>query len=110
MKYKDLLSESMIGSEQNVRDMIQTIIMSYSAQGITDIPTEKIAAILKGRMKVDVPYNTILDIINTMPIVGDTSTDSVQMKPDGDTSAEGESSEEKVAKMATNGAKARKDF
>lgn len=47
MRHKDLVKEGIVGSEQNVRDMIQTIIMSLSAQGIDDIPTERIAQLLK---------------------------------------------------------------
>lgn len=110
MRQKDLVTESMIGSEQNVRDMIQTIIMSLSAQGIDDIPTERIAQLLKKRMKIDVPYGTIMDILNTMPIVSSSSESQIDLKDDSSVNSNEEDAEDKVEQMALKGSTAEKKF
>lgn len=108
MRHQDLVKESVVGSESAVRDMIQTILMSLTARGISDIPTEKIAHILRKRMSIDVPYATIMNVLNTMPIVSDASTSEAELYTDGDTGDAEESSKEQVAQMAMKGATAEK--
>ncbi len=111
MRYKDLIQESLIGSEGNVQDMIQTIIMSMSAQDMGEIPTATIAQELKTKMNIDVPYGELMQMLSQMPLVDTSDQDTVTIRGHSDTSIEGEeSSQEQVAQMATNGVSARKDF
>ena len=110
MRYKDLIKESVVGSEQGVKDMIQTVIMSLSAQGIDQLPVERIAHILKQRMHMGVPVGTIMDIMSTMPIVSDTTDSQINLQDGPDQNSPEENSKDKVAQMATKGASAEKEF
>ena len=110
MQHKDLITESIVGSEQNVRDMIQTIIMSLSAQGIDDIPTERIAHLLKKRMNIEVPYGTIMNILNTMPIVASSTESQIDLQDDSSVNGNEEDAKDQVEQMALKGSTAEKKF
>lgn len=110
MRHKDLVTEGIVGSEQNVRDMIQTIIMSLSAQGMDDIPTERIAHLLKKRMSIEVPYGTIMNILDTMPIVDSSSESQIDLKDDSSVNGNKEDAKDQVEQMALKGSSAEKKF
>lgn len=111
MRYKDLIQESLVGSENGVRDMLQTVIMSLSASDMDEIPTSMIAQELKAQMNIDVPYGKLMDLLNQMPVVQTATADSVVLQGSDDVEQDpADDAKDRVAQMATSGASATKSF
>lgn len=111
MRYRDLVQESMFGSQQGPQDMIQTVIMSLSARGITDIPTRMVAQELRKQFRMNVPYGQLVDILASLPMVGSANNDNVSLRDENEAEMmNGEDAKSKVADMASNGVKADKTF
>ncbi len=109
---KDLIQESVFGSNDGAKAMIQQSIMALAAQGIGEVSTSMIAQELRNKLKLDVPYAELMDILNEIPLVGSADSDTVTLRDDSDVEAQPgeESAEEQVADMATNGVKADDTF
>lgn len=113
MRYSDLINENILGSQQDVRDMIQTIIMSLVAQGVDDIPTSMVSAELRKQANMEVPYGQLVDILLTIPLVGSADTETISFNNENEemsTEHSEEDAKSKVAAMATKGVKAEKTF
>lgn len=111
MRYSDLINESMFGSQQGPRDMIQTIIMSLAARGVTDIPTQMVSQELRKQFRMDVPHAQLVDLLASLPMVGSADNDNVSLRDENEPEAmSGEDAKSQVANMATNGVQADKTF
>lgn len=110
MRYRDLVQEG-LGSQQGIRDMVQTAIMSLSSQGIVDIPTKMVAQELRRKYHMDVPYSQLVDMLSSLPIVGSADNNSVSLRdPNEEMAVSDRDAKSVVADMATNGVKADKTF
>ena len=101
MRISDLTEDA---PPKDIRNMITSIALSLVASGRDQVSVQSLISEIKKRTNIDVPYNVIMDILNTLPFVQDTSTDNVTLSGgDTDTQSE-ESSEEQVSDMATKAA------
>ena len=92
---------------KDIRNMISSIALSLIATGREQVSVQSLVNEIKKRTNIDVPYNVIMDILNTLPFVQDANSDIVTLQgtdtsPDGGSSSE--TSEEQVSDMATKAA------
>lgn len=101
MRISDLTEDA---PPKDIRNMITSIALSLVASGRDQVSVQSLISEIKKRTNIDVPYNVIMDILNTLPFVQDTSTDNVTLSG-GDTDTQSdESSEEQVSDMAAKAA------
>lgn len=103
MRFSDLTEDA---PGKDIRNMVTSIALSLVATGREQISLQSLINEIKSRMNIDVPYNVMVDILNTLPFVQDVNSDIVQFSGN-DTSTEqnpGESSEDQVLDMATKAA------
>lgn len=103
MKISDLISESSVPA--NVTSLVKALTMSMSANGQSEISTDSIRNEVKKRFNMDISYGDLMNILGDMPFISNSNDTSVQFS-DGSVEGGEESSEEKVAQMATKGAHA----
>lgn len=102
MRFSDLTEDA---PAKDIRNMITSIALSLVASGRDDVSIQSLIAEIKKRTNIDVPYNVMMDILNELPFVQDTNSDTVQFNSaDENSSDEGESSEDIVSDMATKAA------
>lgn len=102
MRFSDLTEEA---PAKDIRNMITSVALSLIASGRENVSVQSLIAEIKKRTNIDVPYNVMMDILNSLPFVQDTNSDIVQFSgSDESSSEEGESSEDIVSDMATKAA------
>jgi hypothetical protein len=103
MRFSDLTEDA---PSKNIRDMIMTTALSLVATGREEVKLQSLISEIKKRTNIDVPYNVMVDILNSLPFVTDVNSDIVTFGGEGDTSTDEpeESSEEIVSDMATKAA------
>lgn len=103
MRISDLTEDA---PPKDIRNMITSIALSLIASGRDQVSVQSLISEIKKRTNIDVPYNVIMDILNSLPFVQDASSDNVTLSG-GDTEttqSTGEDSEEVVSDMATKAA------
>lgn len=111
MRYRDLVQESMFGSQQGPRQLIQTIMMSLAARGIHEVPTNMVSAELRKRSRMNVPTGQLVDLLASLPMVSSADRDSVTLRDENEEMQIGPGdAQDQVADMATNGVKADNSF
>lgn len=103
MKFSDLTEDA---PPKDIRNMVTSIALSLVATGREQVSLQSLINEIKSRMNIDIPYNVMVDILNTLPFVQDVNSDMVQFAGT-DTSTDeqpGESSEDQVRDMATKAA------
>ncbi|EON7637154.1 hypothetical protein FOI42_RS02085 [Escherichia coli] len=110
MKFSDLTEDA---PPKDIRNMITSIALSLVSSGREEVNLQSLISEIKKRTNIDVPYNVMMDILNTLPFVQDVNSDIVKFAgADGDTnpSPDGqENSEEQVTDWATKAASVTKD-
>lgn len=102
MRFSDLTEDA---PSKDIRNMITSVALSLVASGRENVSVQSLIAEIKKRTNIDVPYNVMMDILNSLPFVQDANSDMVQFAgADESSSEEGESSEEQVSDMATKAA------
>ena len=103
MKFSDLTEDA---PSKNIRSMIMTTALSLVATGREEVKLQALIKEIKKRTNIDVPYNVMVDILNSLPFVQDVNSDVVTFGAEGDTSTDApeESSEEIVSDMASKAA------
>lgn len=61
-------------------------------------------------MSIEVPYGTIMNILDTMPIVGSSSESQIDLKDDSSVNSNKEDAKDQVEQMALKGSSAEKKF
>ena len=100
MKFEELTEDA---PPKDIRNMITSIALSLIATGRDDINVQSLISEIKKRTNIDVPYNVMIEILDTLPFVGSTTNDTVSLNGDDETDS-GESSEDTVTDMATKAA------
>lgn len=102
MRFSDLTEDA---PEKDIRNMITSVALSLVASGRENVSIQSLIAEIKKRTNIDVPYNVMMDILNSLPFVQDANSDMVQFAgADESSNAEGENSEDVVSDMATKAA------
>lgn len=101
MRHSDLIQESVFGSNDGAKVMIQQTIMALAAQGVGEISTSMIAQELQNKMRLDIPYAELVELIADLPIVDSADSDTVTFRDDEQVDPEGAQAE--VADMAGMG-------
>jgi hypothetical protein len=103
MRFSDLTEDA---PAKDIRNMITSVALSLVASGRENVSIQSLIAEIKKRTNIDVPYNVMMDILNSLPFVQDASSDMVQFAgaDESSSSEEGESSEDMVSDMATKAA------
>lgn len=101
MRHSDLIQESVFGSNDGAKAMIQQTIMALAAQGVGEISTSMIAQELQNKMRLDIPYAELVELIADLPIVDSADSDTVTFRDDEQVDPEGAQAE--VADMAGMG-------
>jgi hypothetical protein len=102
MKFSDLTEDA---PAKDIRNMITSVALSLVASGRENVSVQSLIAEIKKRTNIDVPYNVMMDILNSLPFVQDANSDMVQFAgADESSSEEVESSEDIVSDMATKAA------
>lgn len=105
MKFSDITKITEDAPPKDIRNMITSIALSLVASGREEVNIQSLVNEIKKRTGIDVPYNVMMDILNSLPFVQDVNSDVVQFagndsqsdfkQPDSE-----QSSEEKVQDMA----------
>lgn len=101
MKFSELTEDA---PPKDIRNMITSIALSLVATGRDDINVQSLISEIKKRTNIDVPYNVMIEILDTLPFVGATNNDTVSLNGGEESDNDGESSEETVTDMATKAA------
>ncbi|BEH88139.1 hypothetical protein [Klebsiella phage phiKp_21] len=105
MKFHDIVKITEDAPPKDIRNMITSIALSLVASGREEVGIQSLVNEIKKRTGIDVPYNVMMDILNSLPFVQDANSDRVQFSGT-DTSTDfkqpnsEESSEQKVQDMA----------
>lgn len=103
MKYNDLITED--APERNIIDMVSNIALSLLSTGRTEFSTKGLVSEIKKRTGIDVPYNTIMDVLNTLPFVESATMDTIILIDGSSTDVDStESSADAVEDMAKKAA------
>lgn len=94
---------------KDIRNMISTIALSLISAGRGQVSIKSLINEIKKRTQIDVPYNVMMDVLNSLPFVQDANSDIVTFQgndttPQDSESTNPESSEETVTDMATKAA------
>lgn len=103
MRFQDLTEEA---PGKDIRNMITTIALSLVSSGREEVNLQSLIAEIKKRTNIDVPYNVMMDILNSLPFVQDANSDVVTFTGNGSEST-GEveqNSEDQVEDWATKAA------
>lgn len=103
MRFQDLTEEA---PGKDIRNMITTIALSLVSSGREEVNLQSLIAEIKKRTNIDVPYNVMMDILNSLPFVQDANSDVVTFTGN-DTESTGEveqNSEDQVEDWATKAA------
>ena len=104
MRYSELLESA--GPSNDINNMINMLLMSMTANGKSEIPTDLIAAEIQKRYGVIVDTSTIQTIANDLPIVSSVDEHNIVLNNENDIpvdDASEDSSKEAVADMASGG-------
>lgn len=103
MRFKDLTEEA---PGKDIRNMITTIALSLVSSGREEVNLQSLIAEIKKRTNIDVPYNVMMDILNSLPFVQDANSDVVTFSGnDSESTGEVEqTSDEQVEDWATKAA------
>lgn len=102
MKFSDLTE---VAPGKNIRNMIMTTALSLIASGREEINVNSLIGEIKKRTNIDVPYNVMMDILNSLPFVQDSADpDIVKLGSTDEPVGQEEDSEDIVADMATKAA------
>lgn len=74
MRFSDLTEEA---PGKDIRNMITTIALSLMSTGREDVNVQSLISEIKKRTNIDVPYNVMMDILNSLPFVQDANSDVV---------------------------------
>ncbi|VVY06306.1 hypothetical protein [Escherichia coli] len=103
MRFQDLTEEA---PGKDIRNMITTIALSLVSSGREEVNLQSLIAEIKKRTNIDVPYNVMMDILNSLPFVQDANSDVVTFAGN-DSESTGEieqNSEDQVEDWATKAA------
>lgn len=109
MKFSDLTEDA---PPKDIHNMITSIALSLVSSGREEVNLQSLISEIKKRTNIDVPYNVMMDILNSLPFVQDINSDMVKFSgadestnssPDGQAN-----SEEQVSDWATKAASATK--
>ena len=103
MRFSDLAEEA---PGKDIRNMITTIALSLVSSGREEVNVQSLVSEIKKRTNIDVPYNVLMDILNSLPFVQDANSDVVTFAGnDSQTSGDMEqNSDEQVEDWATKAA------
>ncbi|ELW0836300.1 hypothetical protein ACRYKS_20330 [Escherichia coli] len=103
MRFQDLTEEA---PGKDIRNMITTIALSLVSSGREEVNLQSLIAEIKKRTNIDVPYNVMMDILNSLPFVQDANSDVVTFTGnDSESTGEVEqNSEDQVEDWATKAA------
>ena len=103
MRFQDLTEEA---PGKDIRNMITTIALSLVSSGREEVNLQSLIAEIKKRTNIDVPYNVMMDILNSLPFVHDANSDVVTFTGnDSESTGEVEqNSEDQVEDWATKAA------
>ena len=103
MRFRDLTEEA---PGKDIRNMITTIALSLVSSGREEVNLQSLIAEIKKRTNIDVPYNVMMDILNSLPFVQDANSDVVTFTGnDSESTGEVEqNSEDQVEDWATKAA------
>jgi hypothetical protein len=103
MRFQDLTEEA---PGKDIRNMITTIALSLVSSGREEVNLQSLIAEIKKRTNIDVPYNVMMDILNSLPFVQDANSDVVTFAGnDSESTGEVEqNSEDQVEDWATKAA------
>ena len=103
MRFQDLTEEA---PGKDIRNMITTIALSLVSSGREEVNLQSLIAEIKKRTNIDVPYNVMMDILNSLPFVQDANSDVVTFTGnDSESTGEvEENSEDQVEDWATKAA------
>ena len=91
MKYNQLTEEA---PAKDIRAMLSTIALSLLASGRTEVSVKSLTNEIRKRTNIDVPYNVMMDVLNSLPFVQDANSDTVTLTSQGtDSTAETQDSD-----------------
>lgn len=90
--------------QKDIRNLITSIALSLIASGRQEVSVKSLVNEIKKRNNIDIPYNVLMDILNTLPFVQDASSDVVQFSGADEDPNSAESSEDIVTDFATKAA------
>lgn len=101
MKFSQLTEDA---PDKDIRNLIMSIALSLVASGRQEVSVQSLVNEIKKRNNIDVPYNVLMDILNSLPFVQDATSDMVQFSGADEQADDVESSEDIVSDMATKAA------
>lgn len=90
--------------QKDIRNLITSIALSLIASGRQEVSVKSLVNEIKKRNNIDIPYNVLMDILNSLPFVQDATSDMVQFSGADEDPNAAESSEDIVSDMATKAA------
>lgn len=90
--------------QKDIRNLITSIALSLIASGRQEVSVKSLVNEIKKRNNIDIPYNVLMDILNSLPFVQDATSDMVQFSGADEDPNAPESSEDIVTDMATKAA------
>lgn len=101
MRYRDLREAA--GPSGQIKDMVQMLLVTMTANGITEIQPEMLVADIKDKFNLDVSLSVLIDVVQELPTVQSADSQLIVMGNENEMPAEKgieQSSKQKVADMA----------